>query len=160
MVALRPLRWILQETTFSHRSSGLLLLLSFASKKKKKKSHWRQMEANIHILTKPSPDLFSNILSASICLQFFSLAPRLPPSHPSRFAPIGSQSRSTGRLLAPSHQNLAKVAHICPHTSRSPAFGLSTDGTAKEKKMGEGCYWTEKRKHFHQKKNYFSRNVS
>lgn len=72
-----------------------------------------------------------NILSVSICLQFFllSLPPSLPPSCS---APIGSRSCSTGRLLAPSHQKLAEAARICPHTNRSLAFCLWMDGTESE----------------------------
>lgn len=96
----------------------------------RKRSHRQQIEiANIHISAEPSLDLSPNILSVSICLQFFllSLPPSLPPSCS---APIGSQSCSTGRLLAPSHQNLAKAARICPHTNRSLAFCLWMDGTA------------------------------
>lgn len=100
----------------------------------RKRSHRQQIEiANIHISAEPSLDLSPNILSVSICLQFFLLS--LPPSLPlSWSAPIGSQSCSTGRLLAPSHQNLAKAAHICPHTNRSLAFCLWMDGTESERK--------------------------
>lgn len=97
-----------------------------------KRSHRQQIEiANIHISAEPSLDLSPNILSVSICLQFFlrSLPPSLPPSCS---APIGSRSCSTGRLLAPSHQNLAEVARICPHTNRSLAFCLWMDGTESE----------------------------
>ena len=54
-----------------------------------------------------------------------------PPSLCPCSAPIGSQSCSTGRLLAPSHRNLAEAARICPHTNRSLAFCLWTDGTEK-----------------------------
>lgn len=92
-------------------------------------SHRQQIEiANIHISAEPSLDLFPNILSVSICLQFFlhSFPPSLPPSS---FALIGFRSYSTGRLLAPFHQNLATAVHICPHTSRSLAFCLWMDGT-------------------------------
>lgn len=66
-------------------------------------------------------------MSPFICLQFFLLS--LPPSCS---GPIGSQSCSTGRLLAPSHQNLAEAARICPHTNRSLAFCLWTDDTESE----------------------------
>lgn len=97
-----------------------------------KRSHRQQIEiANIHISAEPSLDLSPNILSVSICLQFFSRS--LPPSLPlSCSTPIGSRSCSTGRLLSPSHQNLAKAAHICPHTNRSLAFCLWMDGTESE----------------------------
>lgn len=98
----------------------------------RKRSHRQQIEIpNIHISAEPSLDLSPNILSVSICLQFFllSLPPSLPPSCS---APIGSQSYSTGRLLAPSHQKLAKAARICPHTNRSLAFCLWMDGTESE----------------------------
>lgn len=114
-----------------------------------KRSHRQQIEiANIHISAEPSLDLSPNILSVSICLQFFlrSFPPSLPPSCS---APIGSRSCSTGRLLAPSHRNLAKAARICPHTSRSLAFCLWKDGTEsegrdkvrerEEKSWGWGC---------------------
>lgn len=97
-----------------------------------KRSHRQQIEiADIHISAEPSLDLSPNILSVSICLQFFqrSFPPSLPPSCS---APIGSRSCSTGRLLAPSHRNLARAARICPHTSRSLAFCLWTDGTVRE----------------------------
>lgn len=96
-----------------------------------KRSHRQQIEiANIHISVEPSLDLSPNILSVSICLQFFllSLPPSLPPSCS---VLIGSRSCSTGRLLAPSHRNLAEVARICPHTNRSHAFCLWMDGTEK-----------------------------
>ena len=95
----------------------------------RKRSQRQQIEiANIHLSAEPSLDLSPNIFSVSICLQFLllSLPPNLPPSC---FAPIGSRSCSTGRLLAPSHQNLAKAARICPHTNRSLAFCLWMDGT-------------------------------
>lgn len=98
----------------------------------RKRSHRQQIEiADIHISAEPSLDLSPNILSVSICLQFFqrSFPPSLPPSCS---APIGSRSCSTGRLLAPSHRNLARAARICPHTSRSLAFCLWTDGTVRE----------------------------
>lgn len=67
------------------------------------------------------------------CLQLFtilflSLPPSLPPS---RHAPIGSRAC---RLLAPSHQNLAKVVRICPHTNRSLAFCPWMDGTESERR--------------------------
>lgn len=115
-----------------------------------KRSHRQQIEiANIHISAEPSLDLSPNILSVSICLQFFlrSFPPSLPPSCS---APIGSRSCSTGRLLAPSHRNLAKAARICPHTSRSLAFCLWKDGTEsegrdkvreREEKSGGGGVW-------------------
>lgn len=49
----------------------------------RKRSHRQQIEiANIHISTEPSLDCSSNILSFSICLQFFSFNPDLPPSSP------------------------------------------------------------------------------
>lgn len=110
----------------------LVLFLCSPCSASEKRSHRQQIEiANIHISVEPSLDLSPNILSVSICLQFFllSLPPSLPPSCS---APIGSRSCSTGRLLAPSHQNLAKAAHICPHTNRSHAFCLWMDGTESE----------------------------
>lgn len=110
----------------------LVLLLCSPCSASEKRSHRQQIEiANIHISAEPSLDLSPNILSVSICLQFFllSLPPSLPPSCS---APIGSRSCSTGRLLAPSHQNLAEAARICPHTNRSLAFCLWMDGTESE----------------------------
>lgn len=97
----------------------------------RKRSHRQQIEIeDIHISAEPSLDLSPNILSVSICLQFFKRS--FPPSLPSSCsAPIGSRSCSTGRLLAPSHRSLAGAARICPHTSRSLAFCLWTDGTVK-----------------------------
>ena len=111
------------------------LLYVSCSVLKKKRSHRQQIEiANIHISVGPSLDLSTNILSVSICLQFFLFNPTLSPSLPSCFPPIGSQSCSTGRLLAPSHQTLAKAAHICPHTNRSLAFCLWMDDTESEER--------------------------
>lgn len=87
--------------------------------------------ANIHISAEPSRDLSTNILSVSVCLQFFLRS--ISASHPpSCFAPIGSRSCSTGRLLAPSRRNLAGAARICPRTSRSPASCLWMDDTESE----------------------------
>lgn len=84
-------------------------------------------------VVQPSLDPSPNILNVSVCLLFLllSLPPSLPPSSS---APIGSRSYSAGCLRAPSHQNLAEAVHICPHTSRSHAFGLWTDGTEREPK--------------------------
>lgn len=114
----------------------------------RKRPTGKQIEiANIHISAEPSLDLFPNILSVSICLQFFlhSFPPSLPPSCP---ALIGFRSCSTGRLLAPSHQNLATAARICPHTSRTLAFCLWMDGTESEGrdkvKRGRRSEWGRK----------------
>lgn len=115
---------------FFHSSSRNSSSVPFAAPQKR--SHRQQIEiADIHISAEPSLDLSPNILSVSICLQFFqrSFPPSLPPSCS---APIGSRSCSTGRLLAPSHRNLARAARICPHTSRSLAFCLWMDGTVRE----------------------------
>lgn len=103
----------------------------------RKRSHRQQIEiADIHISAEPSLDLSPNILSVSICLQFFkhSFQPSLPRS---RFAPIGSPSCRTGRLPAPSHRSLAAAVRICPRSSRSLAFCLWTDDTA-EQRQGQG----------------------
>lgn len=117
-------------------SPGMYLLFPLPCLRKKG-PHRQQIEiADIHISAEPSLDLSPNILSVSICLQFFKHS--FPPSLPSSCsAPIGSQSCSTGRLLAPSHRSLAAAARICPHTSRSLAFCLWTDGTV-EQRQGQG----------------------
>lgn len=98
----------------------------------RKRSLRQRLEiADIHISAEPSRDLSTNILSVLVCLQFFLSSN--PPSHPPpRSAPIGSRSCSTGRLLAPSRGNLSGAAHICPRTSRSPAFCLWMDDTESE----------------------------
>lgn len=64
----------------------LLLLLEFIfcslRRASEKRSHRQQIEiADIHISAEPSLDLSPNILSVSICLQFFkrSFPPSLPP---------------------------------------------------------------------------------
>lgn len=98
----------------------------------RKRSHRQQIEiAIIQISVEPSLDPSPNILSVSICLQFFlrSLPPSLPPFCS---APIGSRSCSAGCLPAPSHQNLATAARICQHTNRSRAFCLWMNGTGSE----------------------------
>lgn len=113
----------------------------------RERSHRQQIEiADIHISAQPSLDLSPNILSVSICLQFFKRS--FPSSLPSSCsAPIGSRSCSTGRLLAPSHRSLAGAARICPHTSRSLAFCLWTDGTVKQRQgQGEGGWGQNVRK--------------
>lgn len=113
-------------------SPGILSSVPFAVPQKKR-SHRQQIEiADVHISAEPSLDLAPNILCVSICLQFFKRS--FPPSLPSSCSvPIGSQSCSTGRLLAPSHRSLAAAARICPRTSRNLAFCLWTDGTVKQK---------------------------
>lgn len=64
------------------------------------------------------------------------------PSLQSCRAPIGCQSCSIGRLLAPFYQNLAEAARICPHTNSSLAFCLWKDGTESE---GKKTRWKEER---------------
>ena len=140
--SIHPSQKSICDTFWGHFPLLVLFLCSPCSAFRKKRSHRQQIEiANIHISAEPSLDLSPNILSVSICLQFFllSLPPSLPPS---RSAPIGSRSCSTGRLLAPSHQNLARAARICPHTNRSLAFCLWMDGTereGREEKWGGGA---------------------
>lgn len=116
----------------SHWSFFLLFFLLLLLPCLRKRSLRQRIEiADIHISAEPSRDLSTNILSVSVCLQFFWSSN--PPSHPPpRSAPIGSRSCSTGRLLAPSHGNLAGAARICPRTSRSPAFCLWMDDTESE----------------------------
>lgn len=112
--------------------TGVLFFLLLLLPCLRKRSRGRRIEtANIHISAEPSRDLSPNILSVSVCLQFFLRS--ISPSHPpSCSAPIGSRSCSTGRLLAPSRRNLAGAARICPRTSRSPAFCLWMDDTESE----------------------------
>lgn len=98
-----------------------------------KRSLRQRMEiADVHTSAQPSRDLSTNILSVSLCLQFFLSSRSRPPALLPCSAPIGSRSCSTGRLLAPSHGNLAGAARICPRTSRSPAFCPWTDDTESE----------------------------
>lgn len=123
--------WGARPSQISSHWSFFFFLLLLLPCLRKRSLRQRIEIAGIHISAEPSHDLSTNILSVLVCLQFFLSSN--PPSHPPpHFAPIGSRSCSTGRLLAPSRGNLAEAARICPRTSRSPAFCLWMDDTESE----------------------------